>query len=88
MNTSKFERINAMAGAILAVVGLLSAIGELTVGLGKTISFLDEASPLVIIVVSVVVLLVAVHFVSRGRSRKSRLRRPEVLLIDPTTPRT
>jgi len=86
MPKSKIEIINAMTGAILALAGLAAAVGQLSDDTRKAFDNLVSAPPPVIVIVGIVVSAVGVVFLWRGLSRKSRLLRPEVLLIDPDKP--
>lgn len=86
MAKSKPEIINTVTGGILAVVGLVTAVGQLTDNLKNVNEKLTQAPPSVIWLVIGAVALVGVRLLWRGLSRKSRLLRPEVLLIDPDNP--
>jgi hypothetical protein len=86
MVKSKPEIINAVGGAILAIVGLLTAVGEMTDKLKDIHQKLAHIPPPLLWLVIAVVFLVGASLLWRGLSRKSRLLRPDVLLLDPGNP--
>ncbi len=87
MAKSKPEIASALSGSVTTIVALVVAIGELTGKLETLSEKLKDTPPPIIWTVVVVLLLIGVRFLWRGLSRKSRLLKPDVLLIDPDNPR-
>ena len=86
MAKSKPEIIDTLTGGILALTALLVAVGKFTDALKSLPSNLENIPPVLIYMVCFVVALIGVYIFHRGFSRKSRLLRPEMLLIDPDNP--
>ncbi|HSQ08389.1 MAG TPA: hypothetical protein VLM84_11965 [Chromatiaceae bacterium] len=87
MQKSITEIATAASGAILAISGVLAAIGTLQDEAGSVLDGLGIAQvPWVPWALIALLVLSGLWLLGRGLSRKSRLLRPERLLIDPDNP--
>jgi hypothetical protein len=76
-----------VTGGVVAIAALAAAVGQLNEKLGGLHTQLENpASVWMLWAVAAVLLLVGLSLLRQGLSRKSRLLRPEALLIDPDNP--
>ena len=87
MNRSPKEIMEATAGGLAAATALAAAIGELTKSLdGLHQQFHNPATVWLLWVAVAAGLFFGLSWLARGLSRKSRLRHPDALELDPDNP--
>jgi hypothetical protein len=75
------EKLKAASGALSMLVGLLALVPQLSKNLGEALEALVKLPPPVWLLVAAILIIIGFFALLDGLSRRSRLRRPEALLL-------